>query len=112
MLPDELRLTPDTIMDSVLAIEMTSLSIGASIARGDVNAQFPRTSAPRYYLNTRLGHTWPDYTFGLQIDAGAGIRLLGGDELSFGLSHETLSSKPSAGESDSTSFSVNYRYHF
>lgn len=110
VLPSELQLSEQTSFDGVLAKDVQSLSLGASLSRGGVNGDFPQVSSPRYYLNTSLGQIWPDRAVGFQLDAGAGIRVLGGDELSFSVTHDTLGN---AGKSDdSTAVGVNYRYHF
>ena len=109
-LPDELRLTRNSTMDSVLAEEVQSLSLGASLSRGGINADFPQVSSPRYFLSASVGQNWPDKVVGFQLGAGAGIRVLGGDELSFSLSHDTQPTIRRSG--DTTALGVNYRYHF
>ena len=109
-LPDELRLRRGTTIDDVLAEEVQSLSLGASLSRGGVNADFPQVSTPRYFLSASLGQNWPDQVVGFQLGAGAGIRVLGGDELSFSLSHDTQPTIRRSG--DTTAVGVNYRYHF
>lgn len=109
-LPEELRLSDQTSFDGVLAKEVQTLSLGASLSRGGINGDFPQVSSPRYYLNANMGQSWPARQLGFQFDAGAGIRVLGGDELSFSVAHDTLGN---AGKSDdATSLGVNYRYHF
>ncbi|MFK7853983.1 MAG: tetratricopeptide repeat protein [Granulosicoccus sp.] len=109
-LPEELRLSDQTTFDSVLAKEVQTLSLGASLSRGGINGEFPQLSSPRYYLNASMGQSWPARELGFQFDAGAGIRVLGGDELSFSVAHDTLGN--SAKSDDATSLGVNYRYHF
>ncbi|MDC0434575.1 tetratricopeptide repeat protein [bacterium] len=110
VLPEELRLSTGSSVNSVLAETVQRLSFGASLSRGGVNANFPQVSSPRYYLNSNVGQNWPEQVIGFQIDAGAGIRVLGGDELSFSVSHET---QPINRASDNaTSFGMHYRYHF
>lgn len=110
VLPEELRLSPGSTVNSVLAEDVQRLSVGASLSRGGVNADYPQVSSPRYFINSSLGHNWPEQVVSFQIDAGAGIRVLGGDELSFSVSHD---SQPIASISDdTTSLGVQYRYHF
>ena len=110
VLPEELRLSNGSSINSVLVEKVQRLSVGASLSRGGVNADFPQVSSPRYYINSNIGQNWPEQVIGFQIDAGAGIRVLGGDELSFSLSHET---QPINRTSDNaTSFGMHYRYHF
>jgi len=111
-LPEELALSSATTLESVLASESTSLTYGASFSRGGVQGDYPQTSSPRYYLNANMGYTWPDAAFGAQFDGGAGIRVLGGDELSIGFAHDTQPNSGLGAENDSTSIGINYRYHF
>jgi hypothetical protein len=109
-LPAELRLSEGSTLDGVLAERAQSLSVGGSLSRGGLNADFPQVSSPRYYLNASLGQNWPDKVVGFQVGAGAGIRVLGGDELSFSVSHDTQPTLSSS--ADSTAVGVSYRYHF
>ena len=109
-LPPELQLGEGSSVDSVLQENAQRLSIGASLSRGDVNAGFAQVRTARYFLNARLGHSWPSRVSGLSVGAGAGIRVLGGDELSFSVQHDTQG--VSRNEGDFTSLGVNYRYHF
>lgn len=110
-LPDELRLAPTSTLDGVVAAHGAALSLNGSIARGDPGSGFPEASSPRYYLNAGLGHAWPDRAFGLQLDAGVGIRVLGNDELSFTLSRGSRLGGGRARD-DASSFGLNYRYRF
>ncbi|NND90498.1 MAG: tetratricopeptide repeat protein, partial [Granulosicoccus sp.] len=109
-LPDELVLSERSSMNRVLAPETQTVSVGASLSRGGINADFPQVSSPRYYLNARVGHSWPEQVVGVQVDAGAGFRVLGGDELSLSVSHDTQPGVRRAG--DDTALGLNYRYHF
>lgn len=112
-LPGSLQLGADSTLDSVLATSSTTVAVAASLSRGGVNSEFPQTSSPRYFLGTSLGHSWPDYSFGLQIDAGAGIRIFGEDELSFKFNHDRAYGSESGIVNDGlTTFGMNYRYHF
>ena len=111
-LPDELNLAPGTSIDSILTDKSTSLSFGASLSRGGIQGDYPQASTPRYFLNANVAHSWPDATLGLQLDGGAGIRVLGGDELSIGFAHDTQPAGDVGTENDSTTVGVNYRYHF
>ena len=110
--PNELRLTPSTTIDTVIAAESAALALGGSISRGGVASQYPQTSSPRYFLNGIVGHAWPEQNFGVQLEGGIGMRVFGGDELSFSFSHDGLASTLVSGESNSTSFGLNYQYHF
>ncbi|MBX2838480.1 MAG: tetratricopeptide repeat protein [Gammaproteobacteria bacterium] len=111
-LPEELRLSQRTTLDTVLAREATTLALAASLSRGGINNSYPQTSSPRYYFNGSVGHSWPDKSFGLQVDAGAGIRVFGSDELSVELNHDRQQSSDNSFGVGFTSFGLNYQYHF
>jgi len=98
--------------DTIFARQSTSVQLGASLSRGGVQGEYPQASSPRYYLNANIGHDWPQSAINAQLDAGAGIRILGGDELSVGFTHETQPLDQIKTNSGSTSFGINYRYHF
>lgn len=110
VLPESLRLRADSSLDSVISEEIQTLAVGATLSRGGFGVDYPQTSSPRYYLSTNLGKTWPQGTLGLQLDAGAGIRVLGGDELSFSLAHGTL--QATRRDNDATRLGLSYRFHF
>ncbi len=111
-MPAELNLAQGLYINSILTDESTSLSFGASLSRGGIEGDYPQASSPRYYLNANVARSWPQATIGLQLDAGAGIRVLGGDELSIGFTHDTQPTNSVGSENDTTSVGVNYRYHF
>ncbi|MBX2884772.1 MAG: tetratricopeptide repeat protein [Granulosicoccus sp.] len=112
VLPSELMLSTTTTMDSLLADKSSMLGVGFTLARGGVGEDYPQSGSPRYYLNASVGQVWPAESLGFQLNAGAGIRVLGGDELGFTLSHDAQSLISTDVESDTTSFGLNYRYHF
>ena len=94
----------------MIAEEQQRLSVGATLSRGGTQSDYPQVSSPRYYVHTNVGQTWPQETLGLQIDAGAGFRVLGGDELSFSVTHDAQQSTDDVeGE---TTLGLQYRYHF
>ncbi len=109
-LPEDLQLSPTTQFDSVLLSESSSLSLNASLSRGGLRGEYPQATSPRYYMNASVGQVWPANRMAFQFDAGAGIRVLGGDELSFSFTHDTQSLIPNQG--DATTLGVRYRYHF
>jgi len=110
-LPAELAISP-TSSNAIVAKQSTSLRFGASLSRGGMHGDYPQTSSPRYYLNANVGHVWPQATYSAQFDGGAGIRILGGDELSIGFTHETQPLDQFTTNNGSTSFGMKYRYHF
>ena len=110
-LPDELRLSPDSTLDSVLAARASTLALGVSLARGGgVRTDFPRTGAPRWFVEGVVDHDWPARSFGLRVDTGLGLRVLGGDELAFSLGHDTRAARATGG--DAGVLGVAYRFHF
>jgi len=111
-LPDALQLSAQTNMDSVIAKQSARLGVGFSVERGGVGLDFPRSGSPRYFLNATVAHAWPAKNIGVQVNAGAGVRVLGGDELGFSLSHDSQAVTSSQAEPGTTAFGVNYRYHF
>lgn len=110
VLPEALRLRDESTLNSVINEQRQTLSVGATLSRGGFGVDYPQVSTPRYYVSTNVGKTWPEGTLGLQVDAGAGVRVLGGDELSFSVAHGALQSFDDA--EDATRLGVNYRYHF
>jgi len=109
-LPAALQLRDGSTLDSVINEELRTVSVGATLSRGGFGADYPQVSTPRYYVSTNLGKTWPQGTVGLQVDAGAGFRILGGDELSFSVAHGALQSFRES--DDATRLGLNYRFHF
>ena len=110
-LPDELRLSPDSTLDSVLAARASTLALGVSLARGGgVRTDFPRTGVPRWFVEGVVDHDWPARSFGLRVDTGLGLRVLGGDELAFSLSHDTRGS--AATGTGASALGMAYRFHF
>jgi Tfp pilus assembly protein PilF len=111
-LPSELQLSAGSSMDSIIAKQSARLGLGFSLERGGVGLDFPQSGSPRYFLNASVAHTWPARNIGVQVNAGAGVRVLGGDELGFSLSHDSQTVTSSQAKSGTTAFGVNYRYHF
>ncbi len=110
-LPSEIASSP-AASSAILAKQSTSLLFGVSLSRGGVSSDYPQTSSPRYYLNANIGHAWPQEAFNAQFDGGAGIRILGGDELSIGFTHDSQPLDQFTSSESSTSVGLSYRYHF
>jgi len=110
-LPDAFRLSPTTTLDDVILEQASAVSLNGSLSRGVVGSAFPDAVSPRYFLNVGLGHYWPERAFALQLDAGAGFRVLGQDELGVSLKRGSRLGTGRRG-ADSTSFGVDYRYRF
>ena len=110
-LPEELRLGADTTLDAVLPERAGSLSLNGSLARGGVGGDFPDVASPRWYLNGGVGQAWPDRTFGLQLDAGVGVRVIGDDELAFAFGRDARLAGRRA-RADLSTFALSYRHRF
>lgn len=110
VLPSSLRLFNTSTANSVLPEDTSTLSVGATLARGDVNANFIQGHAPRYFVGARVGQQYPSRDFAFSFGAGAGIRILGGDELSFSINHDTT--MLTGANVDSSSADISYRFHF
>lgn len=110
-LPREFAVFQDSTLDNILVDERTTFSINGSLARGSVNSDYPDVASPRLHLLGGLGYSWPEQRIGLNVDASAGIRVWGQDELAlrYRLS-ATLDGE--ALEDDGRSFGLDYRYHF
>lgn len=110
-LPEAFRASPTTTLDDVILEQASAVSLNGSLSRGSVGSAFPDAVSPRYFLNVGLGHYWPERAFALQLDAGAGFRVLGQDELGVSLKRGSRLGSGRRG-ADSTSFGVDYRYRF
>ena len=107
----ELGLRASASADSVLAPRRTTLALGASVVHGGgVGGGFPATEGPRWFVDASVDHDWPARSFGLRVDTGLGLRVLGGDELSLRLAHDTRAA--TATGADGTELGVGYRFHF
>lgn len=111
-LPTELQLTPSTTIDSILVQSAGRLAITGLLQRGGIRAPYPQTGSPRYHLRASLGHNWPFRTVGFQVEAGAGFRVLGDDELSLEFAHDTQAELEGSGTSSNSLIGIQYRSHF
>ena len=91
--------------------EQSQLALSASLFRGGIKADYPSAASPRYQLSARVGHNWNSEQLDLQLQAGAGFRLLGNDELSFQVEHQSGVEALLINESNST-VGVQYTNHF
>ena len=87
------------------------LALSASLFRGGINSDYPQAASPRYHLSARVGQNWPTDNVAVQVQAGAGFRLLGNDELSFELAHDRSVDLQRPGDSNSI-IGIQYRNHF
>ena len=109
--PAGLGLSADAGSDSVLAPRGTNVSLGGSLVHGGgLGAGFPRTSGPRWFIDGSVDHAWPERSFGLRVNTGLGVRVIGGDELAFTLGHDTRAT--GATGADGTALGIAYRFHF
>ncbi|OED38421.1 hypothetical protein AB833_19775 [Chromatiales bacterium (ex Bugula neritina AB1)] len=111
-LPASLRdLSSRSTFNNILATEKQELSVSASLSRGGINSDYPQTASPRYHLSARVGHNWESETTAFQVQAGAGFRVMGNDELSLELSHDR-SVKTLSNDLPNSSIGFQYRNHF
>ena len=109
--PEALGLGADAPLDELVQPRDTTLELGgAVVGGGGPEADYPATGGPRWRAEARVDHAWPERTFGLKVDTGLGLRVLGDDELRFTLSHDTRAS--SASGLDASTLGVGYRFHF
>lgn len=87
------------------------LALSAALFRGGINSDYPQAASPRYHMRARVGQNWPAETVALELNAGAGFRLLGNDELSFEVAHDRSVDLQRLEFSNST-IGIHYRNHF
>ncbi len=104
-------LSPLSTFNNVLAEESQELAVSASLFRGGIRSDYPQAASPRYHVSARLGHSWPNEAMGLQLQAGAGFRVMGNDELSLQLEHDRSGIVNTEGDSNST-IGIQYTNHF
>lgn len=112
VLPVSLRqLSQQSTFDKLLADESQELAVSASLFRGGIGAEYPQAASPRYHFTARVGHNWPSQSTAFQVQAGAGFRVLGNDELSLELIHDRSREIIVDGTTRST-VGIQYRNHF
>jgi Tfp pilus assembly protein PilF len=87
------------------------LALNAALFRGGIGSEYPQAASPRYHLRARVGHNWPAESTALTLSAGAGFRVIGNDELSFSLKHDSNFEQSLNGNSNA-SVGIQYRNHF
>lgn len=100
-----------TQLDTIRTDISQQLALSASLFRGGINSNYPQAASPRYHMSARLGQNWPTNDVALQVQAGAGFRLLGNDELSFEVVHDRSVDLLQLDTSNST-VGIHYRNHF
>ena len=103
---EALGLPSGTTLDGVLARRASTLSLNASLARGE-----GASASPRYYLGGGLSHVWPERAVGVRIDGGAGFRVLGEDELAIAFGRDAAIAGTRA-RADVATFRLSYRRRF
>ena len=111
-LPAELRFSNGLNLEDVLNTDNSQLAIIAGINRGNVYGNYPQSGSPRYFANVTLGHNWPREDLSFSVDTGAGIRVLGGDELSVIFSHNQDQDELGSFGTTGSMVGLNYRNHF
>jgi Flp pilus assembly protein TadD len=106
-----LQLSQNTGFQTLFADESQELAISASLNRGGIASEYPQAASPRYSLNARVGHAWPNRETALSLSAGAGFRVLGNDELSLQLTHDR-NAEVLRDEKSTSSIGIRYINHF
>jgi len=106
------ELEPLSTLSSLLLDETQQIALSASWFRGNIRADYPSTPSPRYHVTARLGHSWPSDSTGLRLQAGAGFRVLGNDELSLQLEHNSDALEVFNTTESLSTFGIQYRNHF
>ena len=110
--PDELRLTPTTTINSLMPENSGRLAISGTLQRGGIRSPYPQAASPRYHLSASLARSWPFDTVGFLVEAGAGFRVLGDDELSLAVKHDTQAQLQDSATSSISLIGIQYRSHF
>ncbi len=111
-LPESLRqLSQLSTFDNILSEDSQELAVSASLFRGGINANYPQAASPRYHFTARVGRNWPSQSTAFQVQAGAGFRVMGNDELSLELIHDRSGGLIVDGTTRST-VGIQYRNHF
>ncbi|MEM7255918.1 MAG: tetratricopeptide repeat protein [Pseudomonadota bacterium] len=87
------------------------LALNAALFRGGITSEYPQAASPRYHLRARLGHNWPTDATAFTLSAGAGIRVVGNDELSFSVEHDS-NIDPSVDTNATSTVGIQYTNHF
>lgn len=95
-----------------LSDESQQLALSASWFRGGIRADYPSAASPRYRVSARLGHSWPAESTALRLEAGAGFRVMGNDELSLQLEHNSQVQEVFDGNQSLSTFGIQYTNHF
>ncbi len=103
---------PLSALSSLLFEDSQQVAVSAAWFRGGIRADYPTTASPRYRVAARLGHSWPAATTAVSLEAGAGFRVLGNDELSFQIQHDRQAREPVSGPQSFSTFGVQYTNHF
>lgn len=103
---------PLSQLSSFLYEESQQVAVTAALFRGGIRADYPSVASPRYRVAARLGHSWPAADTAVSLEAGAGFRVLGNDELSFRIQHDRQVREPLTGPQSFSNFGVQYTNHF
>ncbi len=110
-LPSEFVLGQGSSLNNVIAEERTTLSLNGSLARGGVGNHYPNMASPRFYINGSVGYAWPDERLGMNVNAGAGVRVIGQDELALRLKQSATLQGEDLAE-DGRTLGIDYRFQF
>ena len=106
------ELEPLSNLSGFLLDETQQIALSATWSRGNIRADYPTVPSPRYHVSARLGHSWPSDNTGVRLEAGAGFRVLGNDELSFQVEHNSDALEVFNTTESLSTFGIQYRNHF
>ena len=95
-----------------LSDDSQQVGLSASLSRGGIRSDYLSAASPRYRLSAKVDHSWPGDTTALRLEAGAGFRVMGNDELSLQLEHDQTPQEFSNGKQSNSAFGIQYRNHF
>ena len=106
------ELEPLSNLSGFLLDETQQVAVSATWSRGAIRSDYPSVASPRYHLSARLGHSWPSDNTGVRFEAGAGFRVLGNDELSLQLEHNSDALEVFNTTESLSTFGIQYINHF
>jgi len=98
-------------LSSFVLDNSSQLAISASLFRGGIRSTYPQAASPRYKLSARFGQSWPSNSSALELEAGAGFRVLGNDELSVKFEHDRFGNN-FLDDASNSSVGIQYTNHF
>ncbi len=100
------RLPIGSVTSLLVAEEFGTLGISMRLNRGQIKTDYPQVGSLRYFIDGWIGQVYPAKDFATRLSAGFSSRILGNDELSFGLVADQTKNKVE----DQSSWGINLLY--